>query len=215
MMRYVLLRHGESTWNEQDRFTGWTDVELTAKGIDEAVEAGRSMRDDGYVFDRVFTSVLRRTIKTAWVVLERMDLMWIPIEADWRLNERHYGALQGFRKAEMIDRYGVEQVSEWRRSYTTQPPRISTDDERYPAKDPKYRKLRPEQVPVGESLKDTFERVVQFWTSVAGTSLYKGERILIVSHGNTLRALVKHLKNLSDDEIEELEIPTGKPLPYE
>jgi 2,3-bisphosphoglycerate-dependent phosphoglycerate mutase len=215
MMRYVLLRHGESTWNEQDRFTGWTDVKLTAKGIDEAVEAGRSMRDDGYVFDRVFTSVLRRTIKTAWVVLEQMDLMWIPIEADWRLNERHYGALQGFRKAEMIDRYGVEQVSEWRRSYTTQPPRISTDDERYPAKDPKYRKLRPEQVPVGESLKDTFERVVQFWTSVAGTSLYKGERILIVSHGNTLRALVKHLKNLSDDEIEELEIPTGKPLAYE
>jgi 2,3-bisphosphoglycerate-dependent phosphoglycerate mutase len=215
MIRYVLLRHGESTWNEEDRFTGWTDVELTARGIEQAIDAGRLMRELGCVFDLVFTSVLRRTIKTAWLVMEEMDLMWIPLEAHWRLNERHYGALQGFGKAEMIARHGAEQVAQWRRSSAIRPPSLSVNDDRYPVRDPRYRSLRPEEFPVGESLQDTVERVVPFWTGIVAPFLESGERILIVSHGNTIRALLKHLNNLSDQQIEEIEIPTGKPMIYE
>jgi 2,3-bisphosphoglycerate-dependent phosphoglycerate mutase len=215
MTELVLLRHGESTWNEEDRFTGWTDVELTGRGIHQAIEAGRLLRSQGRRFDRVFTSLLRRTIKTAWLVMEEMDLMWIPLQASWRLNERHYGALQGMSKAETIARYGAEQVARWRRSYEVRPPMLRIDDERFPGQDAKYASLRPEDLPLGESLKDTSERVLKFWAGVVTHSLEIGQRVLIVSHGNTIRAIVKHLDNLSDDAIEGLDIPTGKPIVYQ
>ena len=215
MKKLVLLRHGESIWNKENRFTGWTDVELTAKGVQEAVEAGRILKREGYVFDAAYTSVLKRAIKTLWLVLEEMGLMWIPVYRSWRLNERHYGALQGLDKAETAARHGMDQVHIWRRSYDVRPPALTADDERYPANDPRYANLLPEQVPLTECLKDTVERFMPHWRQVIEPEVRKGTRVLIVAHGNSLRALVKYLDKVSDEQILGINIPTGIPLVYE
>jgi 2,3-bisphosphoglycerate-dependent phosphoglycerate mutase len=215
MHRLVLLRHGESIWNKENRFTGWTDVGLTDKGLEEALQAGRAMLREGYVFDRAFTSVLKRAIKTLWVALEEMDLQWIPVQKSWRLNERHYGALQGANKVETAERCGAEQVFQWRRGYSVRPPALAPDDERYPGKDARYAGLRHEEIPSTESLKDTVERVLPYWHQTIVPAVGAGEHVLIVSHGNSLRALVKYLDKVSDDEISGLNIPTGIPLVYE
>lgn len=215
MKRLVLLRHGESEWNRQNRFTGWTDVPLNKKGIQEATEAGRTLREEGYVFDVAYTSVLARAIKTLWIVLEEMDLMWIPVRRSWRLNERHYGALQGLNKAETAERHGQEQTLIWRRSYDTPPPALTPDDERYPGKDPRYADLSPEEIPLTECLKDTVERFLPYWHNTIAPDVQTGKRVLIAAHGNSLRALVKYLDNISDEEIVGLNIPTGIPQVYE
>jgi len=215
MKKLVLLRHGESTWNKENRFTGWTDVDLSEKGREEAVEAGRLLLREGFVFDVAFTSVLRRAIKTLWLALEEMDLMWLPIHNSWRLNERHYGALQGLNKAETAEKHGMEQVKIWRRSYDIRPPALTKDDERYPGKDPRYAHLKPDEVPQTEALKDTVARFLPYWHETIAPAVREGRRVIIAAHGNSLRALVKYLDNISDTDIVGLNIPTGIPLVYE
>lgn len=215
MKKIVLLRHGESTWNKENRFTGWTDVGLSDKGMQEALEAGRLLLKDGYVFDVAITSVLKRAIKTLWIVLEEMDQMWIPVYNTWRFNERHYGALQGLNKLEMVDRFGAEQVHLWRRSYDVRPPALTPDDERYPGRDPRYASLKKEEVPFTECLKDTVARALPYWHETLAPMVMEGKRVIVSSHGNSLRALVKYLDNIPDEEIVGLNIPTGIPLVYE
>ena len=215
MYKLVLIRHGESTWNKENRFTGWTDVDLSEKGTEEAVEAGRVLLREGFVFDVAFTSVLRRAIKTLWLALEELDLMWIPIHNSWRLNERHYGALQGLNKAETAEKHGMEQVKLWRRSYDIQPPALTKDDARYPGKDPRYALLKPDEVPRTEALKDTVARFLPYWHDTIAPAVREGRRVIIAAHGNSLRALVKYLDNVSDTDIVGLNIPTGIPLVYE
>jgi 2,3-bisphosphoglycerate-dependent phosphoglycerate mutase len=215
MTRLVLLRHGESTWNRENRFTGWTDVDLSPQGVEEARQAGRLLRDGGYSFDLAYTSVLKRAIRTLWIVLDEMDLMWIPVFPRWRLNERHYGALQGLNKAEMAERHGEEQVRIWRRSYATPPPPLDAVDGRDPSRDPRYADLSPSEIPRTESLKGTVERFVPLWHREIAPVVRSGKQVLIAAHGNSLRALVKHLDGISDDDIVGLNIPTGIPLVYE
>jgi len=213
--KLVLLRHGESIWNKENRFQGWTDVDLSEKGMAEAREAGRRLKEAEVVFDIAFTSVLKRAIRTLWLVLEEMDLMWIPLVNSWRLNERHYGALQGLNKAEMAKKYGEEQVLMWRRSYDIRPPSLEKTDERYNGNDPRYRELTEEQLPVTECLKDTVRRFLPYWDETIAPTIKSGRRAIIVAHGNSLRALVKHLDNVADNDIVALNIPTGIPLIYE
>jgi 2,3-bisphosphoglycerate-dependent phosphoglycerate mutase len=215
MKTLVLLRHGESTWNRENRFTGWTDVGLSEKGIEEARTAGVTMLQAGYTFDIAFTSVLKRAIKTLWLALEEMDRMWIPIENAWQLNERHYGALQGLNKSETVHKHGEQQVLIWRRSYDIPPPALADDDARAPRRDPRYQALPHASLPLTESLKDTVERVLPYWESTLAPAIRSGRRVLITSHGNSLRALVKHLDGISDHEIASLNIPTGIPLIYQ
>jgi len=215
MYKLVLVRHGQSTWNLENRFTGWTDVGLTDLGKAEAVEAGELLREGGYVFDVAFTSVLRRAIQTLWIVLQEMNLEWIPVTNAWQLNERHYGALQGLNKAETAEKFGEAQVKIWRRSYDVPPPALALDDERHPRFDRRYASLTPEQLPATESLKLTLERVLPYWQSTLGPVIKSGKRVVIGAHGNSIRALVKYLDNISDAEITELNIPTGLPLVYE
>jgi 2,3-bisphosphoglycerate-dependent phosphoglycerate mutase len=215
MIKLVLLRHGESTWNRENRFTGWTDVDLSETGIAEAVDAGRLLREGGYAFDLAYTSVLRRAIRTLWIVLDELDRMWIPVRASWRLNERHYGALQGLNKAETAAEYGEEQVRLWRRSYDVPPPPLDPDDPRFPGREERYRDLADSEIPRSESLKDTVARFLPYWHETIAPSLRAGERVLIAAHGNSLRALVKYLDGVSDEEIVGLNIPTGVPLVYE
>jgi len=215
MKKVVLLRHGESIWNRENRFTGWVDVSLSEKGIQEAIEAGRVLVNEKYVFDIAYTSVLKRAIKTLWLVLEEMDLMWIRVHRSWRLNERHYGALQGLNKAETAEKHGMEQVKIWRRSYDTRPPALTPDDPRYPAKDPRYAGLASKDLPLTECLKDTVARFLPYWHDTIAPEVKAGKRVVIAAHGNSLRALVKYLDNIPDDEIVGLNIPTGIPLVYE
>lgn len=215
MKRLVLVRHGESIWNLENRFTGWTDVGLSERGMQEALAAGRVLARDGYTFDVAYTSVLKRAVKTLWVVLEEMDLMWIPVHRTWRLNERHYGALQGLNKAETAAKYGEAQTKLWRRSYSVRPPALEPSDERFPGRDRRYAGLTPEQLPLTECLEDTVARFLPYWEDVIAPSIRRGERVLISAHGNSLRALVKHLDRVSDEEIVDLNIPTGIPLVYE
>lgn len=211
----VLLRHGESLWNQSNRFTGWTDVGLTEYGERQAREAGRILKAEGYTFDVAYTSVLKRAIKTLWLALEEMDRMWIPVHRSWRLNERHYGALQGLNKAEMAKQFGEEQVKIWRRSYDTRPPALDRSDERYPGNDPRYRGLDESDLPLTECLKDTVERFLPYWHETVEPAIRSGDRVFIVAHGNSLRALVKYLDQVSDKDILGLNIPTGVPLVYE
>ena len=215
MIKLVLIRHGESMWNKENRFSGWTDVPLTPKGRKEAEAAGRTLKQEGYTFDTAYTSVLNRAIKTLWLVLEEMDLMWIPVVHNWRLNERHYGALQGLNKAETAEKHGMEQVHIWRRSYDIRPPALTTDDPRYPGNDPRYSGLKSGEIPLTECLKDTVERFLPYWYETIAPTLKSGKRVLIAAHGNSLRALIKYLDNISDRNIVELNIPTGIPLVYE
>ena len=214
MSELVLVRHGQSLWNLENRFTGWTDVDLTEQGIEEARTAGRLLKEGGYVFDIAFTSLQKRAIRTLWMILDEMDLMWIPVRRDWRLNERHYGALQGLNKAATAEEFGEQQVQIWRRSYDTPPPPLELSDPRYPGHDPRYHNLRPEEIPRSESLKDTVHRFQPCWENLIVPTLRAKRRVLIVSHGNSLRSLVKQLDNLSDQEIVGLNIPTGIPLVY-
>jgi len=215
MYKIVLLRHGESTWNKENRFTGWTDVDLSEKGVEEAKQAGAVLKAEGYTFDVAYTSVLKRAIRTLWLTLDGMDLMWIPVYRNWRLNERHYGALQGLNKAETAEKFGQDQVKLWRRSYDVPPPALTADDERYPGKDRRYADVAPSDLPLTECLKDTVARFLPFWYETVVPAVKSGKRVLIVAHGNSLRSLVKHLDNISDEEIVELNIPTGIPLVYE
>jgi 2,3-bisphosphoglycerate-dependent phosphoglycerate mutase len=215
MIKLVLLRHGESIWNLENRFTGWTDVGLSEKGIEEAHLSAKWLKEKGFVFDLAYTSVLKRAIKTLWIVLEDMDLMWIPVYNSWRLNERHYGALQGLNKIEMVEKFGEKQVLVWRRSYDVQPPALTKDDERFPGKDSRYRDLKKEELPLTECLKDTVNRFLPYWHNTIAPSIKAGQRVIISAHGNSLRALVKYLDNVSDSEIVGLNIPTGIPLVYE
>ena len=214
MFRLVLLRHGESTWNKENRFTGWKDVDLSDKGREEAREAGRLMAAEKYEFDVAYTSVLKRAIRTLWIALDEMDLMWIPVHNSWRLNERHYGALQALNKAETAAKHGEAQVKIWRRSYDIPPPPLSTDDPEHPANDRRYADVAPEDLPRSESLKDTVARFLPYWHSAISPDIKAGRHVLIAAHGNSLRALVKYLDNVSDEEIVELNIPTGIPLVY-
>jgi 2,3-bisphosphoglycerate-dependent phosphoglycerate mutase len=211
----VLLRHGESTWNKENLFTGWTDVDLSEKGAQEAHEGGKVLLKEGYTFDLAYTSVLKRAIRTLWIALDEMDLMWIPVFNTWRLNERHYGALQGLNKAQTAAKYGAAQVKIWRRSYDIQPPALTPDDDRYPGKDPRYADLKPEEVPLSECLKDTVARTLPYWFDTIGPTVRTGKRVIVAAHGNSLRGLVKYLDNVSDQAIVELNIPTGIPLVYE
>jgi 2,3-bisphosphoglycerate-dependent phosphoglycerate mutase len=213
--KLVLLRHGQSTWNLENRFTGWTDVGLSAQGESEAHAAGKSLREGGYTFDLAITSVLKRAIKTLWIALEEMELEWIPVTNAWQLNERHYGSLQGLNKAEMAAQYGEAQVKIWRRSYDVPPPALGLDDPRHPRFDPRYAGLKPGEIPSTESLKITLERVLPYWHSTIAPIVKTGKRLLIAAHGNSLRAMVKYLDNISDETIPELNIPTGIPLVYE
>jgi 2,3-bisphosphoglycerate-dependent phosphoglycerate mutase len=215
MHTLVLLRHGESTWNQENRFTGWTDVDLSERGRAEAQEAGRLLREAGYVFDLAFTSVLKRAIRTLWYSLDALDLMWIPVEKSWRLNERHYGALQGLNKAETAAEHGEAQTKIWRRSYDIPPPALAPDDPRSPAKDPRYAALKPDEIPLTETLKDTVARFVPYWQGTIVPAIQSGRRVVIAAHGNSLRALVKYLDDISEADIVELNIPTGIPLVYE
>ena len=214
MLRLVLLRHGESIWNKENRFTGWTDVDLSDKGREEAREAGRLMSAEKYEFDVAYTSVLKRAIRTLWVALDELDMMWIPVHRSWRLNERDYGTLQGLKKAETAAKYGEEQVKIWRRSYDTPPPSLTYEDPRHPSHDRRYADLKRAEIPLAESLKDTVARFLPYWDEVIAPEIKAGKRVLIVAHGNSLRALVKYLENISDDKIVELNIPTGIPLVY-
>ncbi len=215
MIKLVLLRHGHSTWNEENRFTGWTDVDLAPQGIAEAHEGARLLAADGYTFDVAYTSLLKRAIRTLWIVLDDLDLMWLPVVRHWRLNERHYGALQGLNKAETAAKYGDPQVLVWRRSYSEPPPLLTPDDERYPGRDRRYASLTPAELPLAESLQDTVARFLPYWNSTIVPDLQAGKRVLIAAHGNSLRALVKHLDGVSEQEIVGLNIPTGIPLVYE
>ena len=215
MHKLVLLRHGQSVWNLENIFTGWTDVDLSERGVREAHEAARLLAEGGYTFDLAFTSVLKRAIRTLWTVLDDMDLMWIPVERSWRLNERHYGALQGLNKAETAEKHGADQVHIWRRSYDVRPPALTPDDERFPGRDPMYASLLPDELPVAECLKDTVWRFLPYWHSTIAPAVRKGRRVIISAHGNSLRALVKYLDDIPDDEIPSLNIPTGIPLVYE
>jgi 2,3-bisphosphoglycerate-dependent phosphoglycerate mutase len=215
MYKLVMLRHGESQWNKENRFTGWIDVDLSEKGIREAEEAGTCLKSKGFTFDLAYTSVLKRAIRTLWIVLDTMDLMWIPVQKDWQLNERHYGALQGLNKAETAKQFGEEQVLIWRRSYDTQPPPLEMTDDRYPGNDQRYRDLSLNDLPRTECLKDTVRRFLPFWNEVIVPAIQEGKKVLIVAHGNSLRALVKHLDHVSNDQIVSLNIPTGLPLVYE
>ena len=215
MHKLVLLRHGQSTWNEENRFTGWKDVDLSALGIKEAHEAGRLMKDAGLVFDLAYTSVLRRAIKTLDIALDVMDQLWIPVTKHWRLNERHYGGLQGLNKAETAAKHGEDQVKIWRRSYDIPPPPLTPDDERYLGNDPRYKDLKPGEMPLSESLKDTVARFLPYWHETIAPTIRSGRRVVIAAHGNSLRALVKYLDAVSDADIVELNIPTGIPLVYE
>jgi 2,3-bisphosphoglycerate-dependent phosphoglycerate mutase len=215
MFKLVLLRHGESEWNKENRFTGWTDVDLSAQGVAEAIQAGELLKQAGYTFDITYTSVLKRAIRTLWLALEAMDLMWLPEVKSWRLNERHYGALQGLNKAETAAKYGEEQVHIWRRSYDIQPPALEVSDSRYPGHDPIYRELTPNELPLTESLKDTVARFLPYWKEMIAPMVRNGQKVLIAAHGNSLRALVKHLEDIPDAAISELNIPTGIPLIYE
>jgi 2,3-bisphosphoglycerate-dependent phosphoglycerate mutase len=213
--RVVLLRHGESTWNKENRFTGWTDVDLTEKGRQEAAEAGRLLCEGGYVFDLAYTSVLKRAIRTLGIALDELDQLWIRVDKSWRLNERHYGALQGLNKAETTAKHGEAQVKIWRRSYDIPPPPLEPNDPRHPSRDPRYASLSKEELPLTESLKDTVARFLPYWHETIAPSIRHGNRVIIAAHGNSLRALVKYLDNVSDSEIVELNIPTGIPLVYE
>jgi 2,3-bisphosphoglycerate-dependent phosphoglycerate mutase len=215
MYKVVLVRHGESDWNKQNRFTGWTDVDLSEKGIAEANEGGQVLKEQGYVFDVAFTSVLKRAIRTLWIVLDQMDLMWIPVQNSWRLNERHYGALQGLNKSETAAKFGEDQVKVWRRSYDTPPPKLEKDDPRYPGYDPRYQGMSETDLPLTECLKDTVERFLPYWHETIAPVIRSGKRVIIAAHGNSLRALVKYLDNISDADIVNLNIPTGMPLVYE
>ena len=215
MHKLVLVRHGESTWNKENRFSGWTDVDLSEKGMEEAHEAGRTLRKEGYVFDVAYTSVLKRAIRTLWIVLDELDQMWITVHNSWRLNERHYGALQGLNKAEMAAKFGEAQVLIWRRSYDVPPPPLEPTDARYPGSDPRYRNLSKSDIPQCESLKDTVNRFLPYWNDTLAPAVKSGKRVLIAAHGNSLRALVKYLDGISDTEIVKLNIPTGIPLVYE
>jgi 2,3-bisphosphoglycerate-dependent phosphoglycerate mutase len=215
MLKLVLLRHGQSIWNLENRFTGWTDVDLSAQGLQEAQQAGKWLKDGGYSFDMAYTSVLKRAIRTLWLVLDELDLMWIPVVCSWQLNERHYGGLQGLNKRETAEKFGMEQVHTWRRGYDTPPPALDPKDRRHPKFDPRYHDLKPHELPATESLKITLDRVLPYWEQTIVPGLRKGKRMIIAAHGNSLRALVKHLDNISDEEITELNIPTGIPLVYE
>ncbi|MGH9202472.1 MAG: 2,3-diphosphoglycerate-dependent phosphoglycerate mutase [Vicinamibacterales bacterium] len=214
MHTLVLLRHGESTWNKENRFTGWTDVDLTEKGREEAAAAGRQLKAEGLTFDVAHTSVLKRAIRTLWIALDELDLMWIPVYRSWRLNERHYGALQGLNKAETAARHGEAQTKLWRRSFDVPPPPLTPDDPRHPSRDPRYAQLPPSDLPLTESLKDTIARFLPYWDDVIAPEVRSGKRVLIAAHGNSLRALVKHLDKISDTDIIDLNIPTGIPLVY-
>lgn len=215
MTKVVLVRHGESEWNKENRFTGWTDVDLSERGLQEAKKAGRILKEQGYTFDIAFTSVLKRAIRTLWLILDEMDLMWIPVQRSWRLNERHYGALQGLNKSETAAKFGEEQVLIWRRSYSTPPDPLSNDDPRHPRFEPRYKDLTPEEMPATECLEDTVARVVPFWESTIAPTIAAGKQVIVTAHGNSLRALVKYLDNVSDEDIIALNIPTGIPLVYE
>lgn len=214
-MQLVLVRHGESTWNKENRFTGWTDVDLSESGIIEARKAGSALKQKGFTFDIAFTSVLKRAIRTLWIILDEMDLMWIEVINSWRLNERHYGALQGLNKSEMTEKYGEKQVHIWRRSYDIRPPALRKEDPRNPANEPKYKDLDEKDIPLTECLKDTVERFLPFWYDSIEPELKKARKVLICAHGNSLRALVKYLDGISDEDIPNLNIPTGIPLIYE
>lgn len=215
MKKIVLLRHGESTWNKENRFTGWTDVDLSRKGMAEAKKAGETLKKEGFVFDIAYTSVLKRAIRTLWIALDELDMMWIPIYNSWRLNERHYGALQGLNKSETAVKYGEKQVLIWRRSYDIQPPPLEKTDPRYPGNDPRYRDLSAKELPLTECLKDTVARFLSYWHETIAPAVKSGKRVIIAAHGNSLRALVKYLDNVSDKDIVGLNIPTGLPLVYE
>lgn len=215
MHKLVLIRHGQSTWNLENRFTGWTDVDLTEQGVQEAVEGARLLKEQGFVFDLAHTSLLRRAIRTLWLVQDEMDLMWIPVHKTWRLNERHYGALQGLNKAETAREHGEDQVFIWRRSYDIPPPSLSDDDSRHPGHDPRYRDLAKAELPSAESLKLTIERTMPYWFETVAPQIMSGLRVLVVAHGNSLRGLVKYLDDVSDEDITQLNIPTGVPLVYE
>jgi 2,3-bisphosphoglycerate-dependent phosphoglycerate mutase len=215
MYKVVLLRHGESDWNRENRFTGWTDVDLSEKGLGEAKAAGQLMKKDGYTFDIAYTSVLKRAIRTLWIALDEMELQWIPVHRNWRLNERHYGALQGLNKSETAAKYGEQQVKVWRRSYDIPPPALERSDERFPGHDRRYADLLPTELPMTECLKDTVARFLPMWHDTIAPTIKTGKRVIIAAHGNSLRALVKYLDNVSDAEIVELNIPTGIPLVYE
>jgi 2,3-bisphosphoglycerate-dependent phosphoglycerate mutase len=215
MHKVVLLRHGESVWNKENLFTGWTDVDLSEKGREEAREAGRLLKEQGYTFDVAYTSVLKRAIRTLWIALEEMDLIWIPVFHDWRLNERHYGALQGLNKAETAAKYGEQQVKVWRRSYDIRPPALEDSDPRHPGHDPRYKRLTKDQLPLTECLKDTVARFLPYWHEVIAPAVRSGQLVLITAHGNSLRALVKYLDDVPESDIVELNIPTGMPLVYE
>jgi 2,3-bisphosphoglycerate-dependent phosphoglycerate mutase len=215
MPTLVLLRHGESTWNQENRFTGWTDVDLSERGLQEAKEAGRLLKEGGYQFDLAYTSVLKRAIRTLWITLDQLDQMWLPVVKDWRLNERHYGGLQGLNKAETAEKHGEAQVKIWRRSYDIPPPPLTSDDPRHAGRDPRYAGLSSSEVPLTESLKDTVARFLPYWHETIAPSIKSGKRVLIAAHGNSLRALVKYLDDIGDNDIVELNIPTGIPLVYE
>ncbi|MEX0607136.1 MAG: 2,3-diphosphoglycerate-dependent phosphoglycerate mutase [Halofilum sp. (in: g-proteobacteria)] len=214
MHTLVLLRHGESEWNRTNQFTGWTDVDLTDTGRHEAARSAKLLREEGFDFDRCYVSVLKRAIRTLWIVLDDMDRMWLPVQRHWRLNERHYGALQGLDKAQTAAKYGDEQVLQWRRSYSTRPPALDADDERYPGHDRRYAHLTSDELPLTECLADTVDRFLPYWEAEIAPAVQSGERVLITAHGNSLRALVKHLEGMSDEEILGVNIPTGMPLVY-
>ncbi|MFH1397974.1 MAG: 2,3-diphosphoglycerate-dependent phosphoglycerate mutase, partial [Candidatus Omnitrophota bacterium] len=215
MYKIALLRHGESIWNKENRFTGWTDVDLSEKGINEAKKAGLVLKKEGFNFDLAFTSVLKRAIRTLWIGLDQMDLMWIPVCNSWRLNERHYGALQGLNKAETAAKYGEDQVLIWRRSYDIRPPALEKSDPRFPGNNPRYLNLNPQDIPLTECLKDTVARFLPYWHETISPAVKSGKKIIIAAHGNSLRALVKYLDNVSNEDIVNLNIPTGIPLIYE
>lgn len=215
MYKIVLLRHGESLWNKENRFTGWTDVDLSEKGTEEGIEAGKLIREAGFTFEVAYTSLLKRAIKTLYFTLEQLDLLWIPVHKSWRLNERHYGALQGLNKAETAKKFGDEQVLIWRRSYDVPPPELKYDDERYPGKDPRYSDLSKEELPLTESLELTYKRFMPYWNDTLAPAIKSGKKIIIAAHGNSLRAMVKYLDDMPNDEIVKLNIPTGVPLVYE
>ncbi len=215
MFKIVLFRHGESVWNKENRFSGWTDVDLSDTGREEAREAGKLLKSEGFTFDLAFTSVLRRAIRTLWIALDELDLMWIPVRQAWQLNERHYGALQGLNKAQTAAQFGEDQVLVWRRSYDIPPPELDLSDSRYPGRDPRYAALNPRDIPRTESLKETVARVVPYWTKEIAPLVTSGQRIVIAAHGNSLRALIKYLDRVSDQDIVGLNIPTAIPLVYE
>lgn len=215
MYKLVLLRHGESDWNKENRFTGWTDVDLSERGVKEAIEAGRLLKAEGFCFDLAYTSLLKRAIRTLNFVQEQMDALWIPVIKDWRLNERHYGALQGLNKAETAQKFGDQQIAIWRRSYDIPPPPLTKDDDRFPGRDPRYAAIPENQLPLTECLKDTVNRFMPLWREDIARKVQEGKRVIIAAHGNSLRALVKYLDNVSDSEIVGLNIPTGIPLVYE